>query len=109
MKKDIANCFSPVIYIFQGVGEVAAVGPGASVTVGQPVTYSMHGAFSEYKVKWLFFMPVYHSDNIIVCDKNILTNYGRPEGILAEIFFLFTQFFTSSNQFFSTLNFDWSE
>ena len=69
MKKDIANCFSPVIYIFQGVGEVAAVGPGASVTVGQPVTYSMHGAFSEYKVKWLFFMPVYHSDNIIVCDK----------------------------------------
>lgn len=34
---------------FEGVGEVAAVGPGTSVTVGQPVTYSMHGAFSEYK------------------------------------------------------------
>ncbi|CAG2185140.1 PTGR3 [Mytilus edulis] len=34
---------------FEAVGEVAAVGPGASLRIGQPVTYSQFGAFSEYK------------------------------------------------------------
>lgn len=34
---------------FEGVGEIAAIGPGVSLSVGQPVTYSMFGAFSEYK------------------------------------------------------------
>ncbi|VDI02679.1 uncharacterized protein MGAL_10B037349 [Mytilus galloprovincialis] len=34
---------------FEAVGEVAAIGPGASLRIGQPVTYSQFGAFSEYK------------------------------------------------------------
>lgn len=34
---------------FEGIGEVAAVGPGSSIPVGQPVIYASFGAFSEYK------------------------------------------------------------
>ena len=46
------------------------------------------------------FMSVYHSDNIIVCDKNILTNYGRPEGILAEFFFFLHNFLLARTNFY---------
>lgn len=43
----------------QGVGEVVAVGPKCSTSVGQAVGYMKNGSFSEYMVS-AFLISMYH-------------------------------------------------